>query len=99
MPKLVKNYCLITYDNLIDNFKDVMNNFNKFLQIKDWKTFPLNIEYNTNPVYRKQKNTKFIKKSNNIPKEKIKNKIKENTKINTKLLFYENLLFTKNSLM
>jgi hypothetical protein len=99
MPKLVKNYCLITYDNLIDNFKDVMNNFNNFLQIKDWKTFPLNIEYNTNPVYRKQKNTKFIKKSNNIPKEKIKNKIKENTKINTKLLFYENLLFTKNSLM
>jgi hypothetical protein len=25
MPNLVKNYCLITYDDLVDSFLDVMN--------------------------------------------------------------------------
>lgn len=47
MPTLVKNYCLITYDNLTNNFVNTMNKIKKFnLQIKNNIKFPLNISYN-----------------------------------------------------
>jgi hypothetical protein len=79
MPKLVKNYYLITYDNLCENFTDIMNKIcNCGLKIKNNIVFPLNIKYN-------------IKKINEITKEKIKEKIITETK----LLFYEKLLFPK----
>ena len=86
MPKLVKNYCLITYDNLVDNFEDTMNKLKDCgLKIKDNINFPLNIHY-----FKKDKNVIFTKKENAIPKEKI---IIENEELN----FYENLLFPKKS--
>ena len=46
MPKLVKNYCLITHDDLVDSFLDIMNKLQKSgLKIKDIIDFPLNINY------------------------------------------------------
>lgn len=85
MPTLVKNYCLITYENLTTNFIDIMNKIkNHGLTIKKNIEFPINISY-----YRKEKDKKFIKKVNEIPNEII-DKLIENEK---KLLFYEKLLF------
>ena len=82
MPTLVKNYCLITYDNLINNFLNTMNKIKKFnLQIKNNIKFPLNISYNV-------KN----------PKKKIKkkpNEIKNDVIIKNANLFYEKMLFPK----
>jgi hypothetical protein len=82
MPKLVKNYCLITYNELVDNFLDVMNKLKKCgLKIKDDINFPLNVNY-----YKNDKNSLYIKKENTISKEMI---IIENEE----LIFYEKLLF------
>ena len=59
MPNLVKNYCLITYDDLIDSFLDTMNKLkNCGLKINDNVDFPLNVKY-----YKKQKNILFKIKS------------------------------------
>jgi hypothetical protein len=86
MPKLVKNYCLITYDDLVDSFLDVMNKLKICgLKIKDNINFPLNVNY-----YKKDKQKLFKKKENIISKEKI---IIENEE----LKFYEKLLFPKKS--
>lgn len=88
MPKLVKNYCLITLDNLVDSFEDTMNKLKDCgLKNKDDIIFPLNVLY-----YKNEKNNLFKKKSNTIPKEKI---IIENEE----LKFYENLLFPEKSLL
>ena len=58
MPNLVKNYCLITYDDLVDSFLDVMNKLkNCGLKIKDNINFPLNVNY-----LKKEKNILFKKK-------------------------------------
>jgi hypothetical protein len=85
MPKLVKNYCLITYDELTNNFINIMNKIRECgLEVKNNIEFPLNISY-----YKKEENVIFVKKVNEISSEKINNLIKENTE----LLFFENLLF------
>ena len=85
MPTLVKNYCLITYDDLTNNFIDIMNKLrDSGLKIKNDITFPLNISY-----YKKNKKKLFVKKTNKISKEKINKLIIEDKE----LLFYENLLF------
>ena len=58
MPTLVKNYCLITYDNLITNFEDVMNQFKKYLQVKNNIQFPVNV-YSSNfgrSIFKKKDN-------------------------------------------
>ena len=82
MPKLVKNYCLITLDDLVDSFEDTMNKLKDCgLKNKDDINFPLNVQY-----YKNEKNILFKKKSNTIPKEKIIIESEE-------LKFYENLLF------
>jgi hypothetical protein len=86
MPKLVKNYCLITHDDLVDSFLDIMNKLkNSGLKIKDSIDFPLNVNY-----FKKEKDTLFKKKENIIPKEKIIIETEE-------LKFYEKLLFPKKS--
>lgn len=86
MPKLVKNYCLITYDDLVDSFLDVMNKIkNSGLKVKDDIHFPLNVNY-----FKKNKEILFKKKENIISKEKI---IIENEE----LKFYEKLLFPNKS--
>lgn len=85
MPTLVKNYCIITYDDLTTNFINIMDKLkNCGLKVKNDIDFPLNISY-----YRKQKGITFIKKVNVIPKEKIYKIAQEDDE----LLFYENLLF------
>lgn len=88
MPKSVKNFILITYDELVDNFVDSMNKIKGCgIKIKPNIEFPLNISY-----YRNSKNVVFIKKTNTeISKEKIMEKIKTYKE----LLFYERLLFPK----
>ena len=84
MPELVKNYCLITYDDLVDTFEDIMNKLkNSGLKIKDNIDFPLNVIY-----FKKDKNIIFKKKTNIIPKEKI---IIENEELKC----YEKFLFHK----
>jgi hypothetical protein len=88
MPKLVKNYCLITYDELVGNFLSIMHKLRDCnLKIKDNINFPLNVMY-----FKKEKNITFKKKPNIIPTNKIKKKIIENKE----LIFYEKLLFHKN---
>lgn len=80
MPKLVKNYCLITYDDLVDNFVEIMNKIKNYnLEIKNNISFPINSNY-----YRKQKNITFKKKENQIQSEII---------ISRANLFYEKILF------
>jgi len=82
MPKLVKNYCLITYDNLVDNFEDTMNKLKDCgLKIKDNVNFPSNVYY-----FKKEKDKLFVKKENTIAKDKI---ILENEE----LKYFEKLLF------
>jgi len=67
MPLLVKNYILITHDELIHNFVEIMNTLHKCgLEIKDDTTFPTNITY-----FKKNKEKIFTKKPNIIPKDKI----------------------------
>lgn len=85
MPLLVENYCLITYDDLINNFVKIMNKIKECgLQIKHDIEFPLNISY-----YKKEKTEVFIKKVNEISSDKIKSLMGDNKE----LLYYENLLF------
>ena len=80
MPTLVKNYCLITYDELINNFVDVMNYIKNYnLQIKNNIEFPLNVNY-----YKKNKNNIYYIKTNIINKEVI---------MKNANLFYEKILF------
>jgi hypothetical protein len=87
MPTLVKNYCIITYDDLLTNFIDIMNKFKDCgLEIKNDIEFPLNVTY-----YKKNKNVKFEKKANEISNEIIDKMIMEDKE----LLIYENLLFPR----
>ena len=80
MPKLVKNYCIITYDELLDNFSGVMEKIkNCGLIVRSNIDFPLNIKY-----YKSNPNKIFIKKKNEIQDEIIINKAN---------LFYEKILF------
>ena len=83
MPSLVKNYILITYDNLVDDFKYTMNQLkNCNLEIKQNIEFPLNIYY-----YKDDPKTIYKKKNNNnISKEIILEKAN---------LQYEKILFPK----
>lgn len=87
MPTLVKNFCLITYDDLTNHFNDTMNKLqNCGLNIKKNIKFPLNV------TYYKKTNKPFIKKKQNqnqISNDTINAKIKENSE----LLHYENILF------
>ena len=81
MPTLVQNYKLVTYDTLISDFVNVMNELNNCgLIMKSDIQFPVNISY-----YKAERNTLFIKKTNQIPTELILSKAN---------LFYEQLLFT-----
>jgi hypothetical protein len=57
MPKLVKNYILIRYEDLLNNFKNTMYKISNFnLPIKNNIEFPLNIFY-----YRNEKNVIYKK--------------------------------------
>ena len=87
MPTLVKNYCLITHDDLLSNFTDIMNKLkNCGLKIKNDIEFPLNVKY-----YKKEKIIIFEKKTNEISNDIIdKIIIKDN-----ELLMYENYLFPR----
>ena len=82
MPKLVKNYCIITYDNLIENFLNVMNKIKSYgLIVKTNINFPVNVYY-----YKKNEDITYVPKKNKIDDEIILNKAN---------LFYEKILFPK----
>jgi hypothetical protein len=82
MPTLVKNYCLITYDDLVNDFINIMTKIKGFnLQIKSNIEFPLNITYNI-----KNEKKEFKKKPNEINDDIIIKKAN---------LFYEKILFPK----
>lgn len=75
MPNLVDNYILITYENLIEEFDNTLNNIkNKGLRIKKYIKYPVNITY-----YKKNKKIIFNRESNQrkifFPNEIIKNKL------------------------
>ena len=83
MPKLVKNYCLITYDDLIDNFADVMKKIKNYgLVVKNNINFPINVFY-----YKKHKDIIYVKKNNK--------KIDHDRIISKANLHYEKILFPK----
>lgn len=83
MPSLVKNYCLITYDDLVEDFINVMNKIKSFnLQVNNNIEFPLNITYN-------------IKNNKRKPFEKKPNEIKDEMILEKADLFYEKILFSK----
>jgi hypothetical protein len=80
MPTLVKNYCLITYDDLVHHFDFIMGVIQNYdLQIKKNIKFPLNVEH-----YKLCKDVGYVKKPNAIPKEMIIPKAN---------LHYEKMLF------
>jgi len=80
MPTLVKNYCLITHEDLCNNFINTMNKIsNCGLIVKNNINFPLNVTY-----YKTNKKKQYIKKTNLIPRKKI---------IKRANLFYEKILF------
>ena len=81
MPKLVKNYILITYEKLMDEFNLTINEIrNMGLTIKKGVHRPLNVHY-----YKKSTKVKFEinQKTNNISKERIIDKMN---------MYYEELL-------
>jgi hypothetical protein len=85
MKVLVKNYCLIMYDNLVNNFTVVMNKLKDCgLEVKNEDTFPLNVL-----SYNGWENAVFVKKQNTIPIEKINEKLRDIPE----LVYYENILF------
>jgi len=82
MPKLVKNYLLITHEALLYDFTNTMNQItSKGLNVKSNIEFPLNIIH-----YKKQKRKLFIlnKKPNLISKEQVMHKFN---------MHYEKMLF------
>jgi hypothetical protein len=80
MPTLVKNYCLITHEDLCNNFINTMNKIsNCGLIVKNNIKFPLNVTY-----YKTNKKKQYKKKENLIPRKKI---------IRRANLFYEKILF------
>ena len=82
MPKLVKNYCLITYDDLVNDFDSTMNLIKNYdLQVKNNINFPLNVEH-----YKLCKDVGYVKKPNEIPKEMILAKANMHYE---KMLFHE----------
>jgi hypothetical protein len=81
MPLLVKNYCVITYDSLLDNFENIMNKIKNYgLVVKNNINFPVNINY-----YKNNNEIIYKKKINTINDEIILNKAD---------LFYEKILFS-----
>ena len=87
MPKLVKNYLLITYDNLIHNFVNVMNQIKSFnLQVKSNIEYPVNIEY-----YKKYKDQKFVHHIEEI--SKMTTIISKEEIIKKADMYYEKILF------
>lgn len=71
MPTKVKNYILIRYEDLLDDFENTINSIkNKGLAVKDSNNFPINIHF-----YKKNTNVKFIKnnKFNYITRDEIYN--------------------------
>lgn len=82
MPTLVKNYCLITYDNLLENFDSVMEQIKNYgLQVKSNIEFPLNTDIH---LYKGIYKHIFKKKQNEISDIVILEKAN---------LFYEKILF------
>jgi len=79
MPTLVKNYCLITHDNLLNHFNITMNKLKMYLPIKT--KIPMNIKF-----YKNEKNKIYVK-SNIIFFDK-------NNILNRANLHYEKILFT-----
>jgi hypothetical protein len=80
MPTLVKNYCLVTYDDLVHHFDFIMSVIKNYdLQVKQNIKFPLNVEH-----YKLCKDVGYVKKPNSIPKELIIPKAN---------LHYEKMLF------
>lgn len=73
MPKLVKNYILIKYEDLINNFNITINKIrSKGLRIRRGIYRPLNILH-----YKKEKDKQFVKNQrvNHISKEEIIDKL------------------------
>ena len=90
MPTQVKNYLLITYDNLLENFNDVMEQIKKHnLQVKPNIRFPLNIGTKVTPSGNISCE-KFLKKE--------RNKITNDMIINKANLYYEKILFPNSDL-
>lgn len=85
MPKLVKNYLLITYDDLVSNFANTMTKISYKLPIKSNVKFPVNISY-----YKKNKDKVFVKTD-----EKNDDKIDKKTIMEKANLHYEKILFNK----
>lgn len=82
MPNLVSNYLLITHDNLVDDFTNVMNQIkNCNLPVKSNIEFPINIHH-----YKHHEDAPYIKKQNTIPDDMIIEKAN---------LHYEEILFPK----
>jgi hypothetical protein len=80
MPTLVKNYCLILYDDLCNDFTGHMNKLREYgLVVKPDIEFPQNVTY-----YKKCKRQIYVKKENTIPTNIIMEKAN---------LYYEKILF------
>ncbi len=78
MPTLVKNYCLITHDDLINKFTITMNKLANYLPVKT------KIPTNT-PFYKNHKNIKYGKRNYTF--------IDKDTVLKNANLYYENILF------
>lgn len=78
MPTLVKKYCLITHDDLINQFTSTMNKLAKYLPIKT--KIPTNI-----PFYKHHKDIKYGKRDYKI--------IDKDILLQKADLYYENILF------
>lgn len=83
MPKLVKNYLLITYDDLVSNFGNTMKKIKNYkLSVKSNIKFPINISH-----YKKETDKIFVKKDYN--------EIDEKTIVKKANLHFEKILFDK----
>ena len=89
MPKLVKNYLLITYDDLVNNFNTNMIKIKRYnLPIKQNIFFPVNIHY-----YKKEKHLSFSNHLDKISHISIYKTISKEEIIEKAEMYYEKILF------
>jgi hypothetical protein len=85
LPVMVKNYIIIKYEDLINDFNKIMHNIKqKGIKIKDKKTFPINITWNC-----KNKIKKHVFKLETSKKVITSNRIYKHLNFNS---YYEKIL-------
>jgi len=78
LPKKVKNYILIRYEDIINNFNDTMDKFKIFFKVKSNIAYPINIKQYKKELYEYIPNNNILIEYNDIINNKEYNPYFEN---------------------